>query len=146
MPQVLKHIDYIARQKQRDVLYLTFINEPFKSFFSEPEPSDHYWKQPNSIRSKILIWLDENGFSWKECGEPARISGWRSYAGQIYIDVPFDTNDPEYQKLVEYLEDGNGNIKPEFGNTQFWVMALDNAMKNAHHDEPGFWERWAEDF
>jgi hypothetical protein len=26
------------------------------------------------------------------------------YQGQIYIDVPFDENDSQYQKLVGYLE------------------------------------------
>jgi hypothetical protein len=25
-------------------------------------------------------------------------------------------------------------------------VKLSTAMKNAHHDEPGFWERWAENF
>jgi len=29
---------------------------------------------------------------------------------------------------------------------RFYVMPLDYAMENAAHDEPGFWERWAEDF
>jgi hypothetical protein len=29
---------------------------------------------------------------------------------------------------------------------RFYAMSLDHAMDNAEHDEPGFWERWAEGF
>jgi len=28
----------------------------------------------------------------------------------------------------------------------FCYLPLEMAMKNAHHDEPGFWDRWAENF
>lgn len=146
MPQLIQHIDYIARQKQRAVLYLTFVNEPFKSFFEDSDPEDDLWREEDSIRSKILKWFDDNGIGWKECADIARTSGWSSYAGQVYIDVPYEVADPDYQKLVGYLEDGNDNIKEEHGNTKFWVLPLDLAMKNAHHDEPGFWENWAENF
>ena len=27
-----------------------------------------------------------------------------------------------------------------------FFIGLAYASKNAHHDEPGFWDRWAEDF
>jgi hypothetical protein len=28
----------------------------------------------------------------------------------------------------------------------FCYLPLDLAMKNKHHDEPGFWDRWADNF
>jgi hypothetical protein len=33
-----------------------------------------------------------------------------------------------------------------FDKAKFYVVTLDAAMKNAHDDEPGFWDKWAEDF
>lgn len=33
-----------------------------------------------------------------------------------------------------------------FENTRSWIVPLGLAMENTHHDEPGFWERWADDF
>jgi hypothetical protein len=28
----------------------------------------------------------------------------------------------------------------------FYCLPLELPLKNAHYDEPGFWEKWAEDF
>ena len=33
-----------------------------------------------------------------------------------------------------------------FREVEFWLLPLNIAMKNAEHDERGFWERWAEKF
>lgn len=33
-----------------------------------------------------------------------------------------------------------------FENTRFRIVPLGQAMENAPQDEPGFWERWADDF
>ncbi|WP_340122667.1 hypothetical protein [Methylobacter svalbardensis] len=46
--------------------------------------------------------------------------------------------------LRDYLENPDGSMR--FETVGFWVLPLETAMKNAHHDESGFWERWAEDF
>jgi hypothetical protein len=27
-----------------------------------------------------------------------------------------------------------------------WIFPLEKALENKHHDEPGFWDRWAENF
>jgi hypothetical protein len=66
------------------------------------------------------------------------------YHGQIYLDVPFDDNDPLYVLVRDYLENPNGTRR--FETVGFWYLPLEKAMENAHHDEPGFWEKWAEDF
>lgn len=49
-----------------------------------------------------------------------------------------------YQTVRYYLEQMDGTMR--FPTVRFYVLPLEHAMKNAHHDEPGFWERWAEKF
>jgi hypothetical protein len=68
----------------------------------------------------------------------------RSYAGQIYIDVPYDTNDCVYQAVQQFLEYPDATMR--FEDVKFWIVTLELAMKNSHHDEPGFWDKWAEAF
>ncbi|TCF97861.1 hypothetical protein BZM26_28950 [Paraburkholderia strydomiana] len=67
-----------------------------------------------------------------------------SYAGEVFIDVPYDEADPMYQKVQAFLEFPDGTMR--FDDVRFWIVFLEHAMKNARHDEPGFWERWAENF
>ncbi|MFM0362173.1 hypothetical protein [Paraburkholderia sediminicola] len=135
MPTVLEHIDAIARQKQRDVLYLTF--------FDDPQGKRSAWSE-NDTRAQIIQWLDAHGIRWRECGEIANPNVMRGYRGSIYVDVCYDAGDPVYQQLAAFLELPDGTMG--LPNMRFWALSLDVAMTNAHHDEPGFWERWAEDF
>ncbi len=140
MPQILKHIDKIAREKKRDVLYIVF-NE-LKDGDTAKYLTYNYKK--DEVRAELLKWLDENNIPFEECGAIASENGWDSYRGQLYIDVPMDEKDERYLKLNEYLEDENGDVKIE--GIRYYFIPLKVAMKNAHHDEPGFWEKWAEDF
>ena len=48
------------------------------------------------------------------------------------------------QKLSEHLEYADGRMKIK--GLLFCYVPLEMAMKNKHHDEEGFWERWAENF
>lgn len=143
MPQVIEHIDAIARHKQRDVLFLKF---------SDPENPDGEIKKLNSdwdwetsvSRQLVIEWLNNNQISWQACGDVANINSMRSYAGQIFIDVPFEETNPVYRQVLDYLENPDGSTR----RPGVWFFALTHhaAMKNAHHDEPGFWDRWAENF
>lgn len=143
MPQLIDHIDKIARDKKRDVLLLTFHDKAFKKAGkSEIFPNFDYSKcKP---RQKIITWLTENNIPFSPCGNVANTSGMYPYLGQLYIDVPFDENDPAYQKLVNHLEYPDGTMKID--GVLFGYYPLELAMKNAHHDEPGFWDKWAENF
>jgi hypothetical protein len=143
MPQLIQHIDAIAREKQRDVLYLEFA----------PKPSeDDVWGDNNGrysfgqdpVRKQILDDLTNMGVTWTSCGGFANENYMASYAGQIYLDVPFDKELPLYQTLETYLEHPDGTMC--FDTVRFCFVPLQAAMKNAHHDEPDFWEKWAEDF
>lgn len=137
MPQLIEHIDAIARRKQRDVLYLSFFDD------------DADWRRPgnwraNPTRAQVIDWLDANGVGWCECGEIASETTVRSYGGTLYLDVPFDLADPAYQALAAFLEHPDGTLR--LLGMKFWAVSLEAAMRNAHHDEPGFWEAWAERF
>jgi hypothetical protein len=140
MPQLIYHIDAIARKKGRDVVFVTF-------------PECDVWRlgkgRPKSYercaaRKTIIHWLDENHIGWEPCASIAREDSMESYAGQIYIDVPYDPDDVLFQKLTSFLENPDGTIKNE--GAKHWHLPLELAMKNKHHDEPGFWEKWVENF
>ena len=134
MPKIIEHIDAIARAKKRDVLFVVFHEKLRDSIDWEVLP----------IRRQIIGWLDANEIAWRPCGHVGNTSIMTGYKGQIYIDVPFDENDPIYQKVCGYLENSDGTMA--FDGMRFCYYPLETAMKNAHHDEPGFWEKWAEDF
>ena len=132
MPKILKHIDKIAREKQRDVLFVDF----------RPSGTEEY--QDFKPRQELLSWLNEHVISYEECGPMASEFGWESYRGQVYIDLPFDQSNDKYRLLDKHLMTDDDKFKIK--GVEFYYVPLDIAMKNAHHDEPGFWEKWAEDF
>jgi hypothetical protein len=137
MPRLIEHIDAIARREKRDALFIIF----FEEYGGKTVACD--W-QENKSRKLIIEWLDANGYAWSPCGEKANVSVMRSYCGSIYIDTPFEKNDPAYRVLETFLENPDGTMR--FPEMLFCVLPLESAMENAHHDEPGFWDRWAENF
>ena len=134
MPKILKHIDKIAREKNRDVLFITFSKEIFPAY--DYENYDE--------RNNLLKWLKSNNIPYQKCGPIASENGWESYRGQLYIDLPIDESNEQYQLLCEYLETPDGGFKIE--GVEFWFLPLEVALKNKHHDEPCFWDNWAENF
>jgi len=137
MPGLIEHIDAIARKKGRTVLYLEFHPQPFSEW-------RNYEFDADTTRSAVLAWLDLHGVPWTRCGLFAKPRVMAPYLGQVYLDVPYDESLPEYCQLRDYLEYPDGSIR--HAGVRFYAMSLDYAMQNAAHDEPGFWERWAEDF
>ncbi len=141
MPQLIQHIDQIGREKQRAVLYLTF-NPPATD-------EDDFWGtdvdwENDAMRRQVIAWLVEHQINYQPCDAVASENCMVSYQGQIYVDVPYDETDKQYQLVRGYLENPDGTMI--FATVTFWVLPLENAMINAHHDEPGFWEKWAENF
>jgi hypothetical protein len=128
MPQLIEHIDAIARAKGRDVLFVIFHQDLRDRIAWELLP----------VRQQIVEWLTANAIAWKPCGQVASTSFVGPYLGQIYVDVPFDTGDPTYRRLRDYLEKPDGSMALD--GAAFCYLPLSEAMKNAHHDEPGFWE------
>ena len=142
---LIEHIDAIARQKQRDVLFLEFNSPNSQERFDEIGRVDQRcdWRSLPS-RLKVICWLDEQNIVWKPCGDFANISCMIPYHGQIYIDIPFEPSAPEFKSLEAFLEFPDG--KSRLDGVTFFYLPLAKAMENAAHDEPGFWDRWAENF
>lgn len=134
MPMLIEHIDKIAREKQRDVLFVAFRSGQNEFLDWETLP----------IRQQIIGWLESEGIGWECCGHYANENMMSVYEGQIYIDVPFERDDPLYRKVEAYLENPDGSMRHP--GVAFRYLPLELAMKNAHHYEPGFWDRWAENF
>lgn len=113
--QLLKHIDAIAREKNRDVLFVHF---------------DHYVhsdQDTNSARQQFIGWLEQQNIRYMPCLgiEPSVRS--EVYSGGLYLDVPFDLQHKAYQKLSGYLEDEQGNMKIK--GIQFFVLSLGLALE-----------------
>ena len=69
MPQLLEHIDAIARKLKRDVLYLEFLKT------QRPHRADY---RRLDSRLRIVQWLDSEGIEWRECGQLASETVMRS--------------------------------------------------------------------
>ena len=143
MPQLIEYIDAIARKKLRDVLFIRF-SDPLDHGDDLDKPSNTSDWKSSTVRQAVINWLDKCQIGWRPCGDVACTNYMTSYAGQIYVDVPFDEADPVFQQLVSHLENPDGSMR--LAGVWFCALTLHAAMKNAHHDEPGFWERWAETF
>lgn len=141
MPFLIENIDAIARKKQRDVLFVTF--HPKQSDDDDSWELSHDWEN-DPMREVVCNWLTEHHIAWQMCGYVADECCMCSYEGQIYLDVPYDDNDPLYVLVRDYLENPDGSMR--FETVSFWCLPLITAMENAHHDEPGFWAKWAETF
>ena len=126
MPVLLKSIDKIAREKQRDVLFIRFDYNFVEDFNYKDWP----------FRQHMITWLKEENIPFYECGDIATDDGLNSYLGQIYLDIIYDVNDPIYQKVANYLETQDG--KPKIEGVLFYLVPLNLAMKNSHHDDPDF--------
>ncbi len=137
MPALIEHIDAIARQKGRAALYLEFHPKSAaerRSYRFEDDP----------MRAQVLAWLDANGVAWRPCGPLANPAVMASWLGQVYLDLPWDEALPAYRVLRDYLELPDGSMRHP--SVRFYAMPLELAMENAEHDEPGYWQRWAEEF
>lgn len=134
MSQIIEHIDKIARDKKRDVLFICFDKDEYPSYDYENF----------KIRDKIIEWLYINQISFEKCANYASEYSWERYRGQLYLDVPIDETKKEYQKVISFFENKDGSMKLK--GVTLYYLSLEEALKNAHHDEAGFWDNWAENF
>lgn len=70
------------------------------------------------LRKQILAWLEEYSIPWQPCGPYASTNGFRSYWGEIYLDIPFDETDERYRLVRDYLENPDGTMRYE--NIRFY--------------------------
>lgn len=144
MPCLIKHIDQVAREVNRDVLLVSFETANSDSLSSKAPWHDNNNFETDVNRCMLIDWLDANNIGWMPIGDVASEYGFRSYHGNIYIDVPFDKNNPDFELLQQHLE--NEDDTPRNPLVKLWVYSLEDAIKNAHHDAPDFWDKWAETF
>ncbi|MDY7574520.1 hypothetical protein [Actimicrobium sp. CCI2.3] len=128
MPLEIRHIDAIGRQKGRDVLYIAFHDDLRQRLD---------WEALD-VRRGIIVWLDANTIGWEPCGHVGSTTFFGRYLGQIYIDLPYEENDPVYLRLAAFLEKPDGSSA--LPGARFCYYPLSEAMENAHHDVPGFWD------
>ena len=104
MPRLLHHIDEIACQRQHDVIFVEFHH------FGSKHPQDY---RTNASRTTIVNWLTDNNIPhWERSSMPSGFGGVR-YRGEIYIDVPYDREDPLYLKIESFLENPDGTKRFE---------------------------------
>lgn len=139
MPQIIEYIDAIARQKQRGVLYVQF--GPTREYNSEI--CIGYSHREDSLREEFLQWLDQQGVVWEKCGP--FVTGYLcfGYLGDIYLDIPYDEGNEQYQLVRDRIENPDGTMRDE-EKLRWYYLPLEYAMKNAHQDEPGYWEQVGE--
>lgn len=117
MPQLLKHIDAIAREKDRDVLFVHFENYEHENVDAE---SYH-------LRQNLMEWLEQRQINFAPCMGIEQLGVIESYSGDLYIDVPFDEANPIYQMVSEHLEDADGEMK--IPGVLFFVLSLETALE-----------------
>lgn len=138
MPLIISHIDQICRSVGRDVLMMG----PSRT---RPQLEPLRAWQTSNARKEIIAWLDEKGIQWKPCGPVARDGVFESYYGDIYIDLPYAPGESRYESLIAFTEeDALGNLK--WPNTRLYLLSHAYALENAHHDAPGYWEKYADSF
>ncbi|PXW98706.1 hypothetical protein C7444_102186 [Sphaerotilus hippei] len=136
MPMFIEHIDAIARSRQRDVLMVTF--GPRIDPTDEEAPRLDWEHLPQRIG--LTQFLDQEGVIWQCCGPMRSDNGFGPYEGQIHIDIAYDPAEPRCRRILDRLEHPDGRMKDPM--VSLWLMTLDLAMRNAHHDEPGFCNSW----
>ncbi len=131
MPYIIDPIDKIARQKQRDVLYINFHN-------INKDILEHSFDWENSKdRQQVIHWLNVQSISYYPCFQV-----WNDgliicpYMGQLYLDVPYDNNNRLYKQLEAFFKNHENSMK--FPDVTFCYLPLEIAMQNAHHDNPNY--------
>ena len=139
---MIKHIDKIAREKNRDVLFIRFFptSDDKHHNLNIVQDEDNNFTISfggNKYINEILNWLTNEEIPWQFCFS-SRCEGVlvESYNGYVYIDVPYDRNNPIFIKINNYLENPDGSVR--WKNVGYYYLELSVAMENAHHDAPDF--------
>jgi hypothetical protein len=123
MPQLIRTIDEIAREKQRDVIFVQFHN------FNTGFVSDY---RTNASRKTIIKWLKQNNVSYTPCGGFDTGSIVEGYGGELYVDILIDENDSNFFKLVELFSSEGGGRR--FDDAWLFYLPLAVALLNADEE------------
>ncbi|QWK96141.1 hypothetical protein JV213_08290 [Plesiomonas shigelloides] len=120
-------IDAIARQRQSDVLMVTF-------FRPEESELDEFDYATCAVRNKALAWFDQQGIGYRECFDL-----WPDndadvpYLGELFIDVPVDENNPRYLDVVHKFEHEDGSSR--YLGVSLFIIPLSLAQEYRHRDK-----------
>ena len=164
MPNVLEHIDAIARQQQRDVFYIRFPQLPkpvgvllAEDLDKEPVERDGFDEEiPEEdidaengdanaletfafpeVRHQVLTWLTANGIAYEYCFGPASDFGFSRWTGEVFIvDALHEDGDPVLGAVNDYLHAPNND--EHFPGVALHLMRLTTAMEKAYRDDPEY--------
>ena len=97
MPQLVRFIDEIARERAAPVLLLEF-SDGLGMMAAD-----------RAKRQEVLDRLDAAQIAWEACGPPAN-SGWLSYLGHIALEVRYEPGGPAYEAVRRMFEDEGGEM------------------------------------
>ncbi len=82
--------------------------------------------------------LTEHQVDWQPCAYVADEHSMASYDGQLYLDVPYDDNDPLYVQMRNYWENPDGTMR--FDTVSFWYLPLEKPWRWLTSMNPAFGE------
>ena len=101
-------INAIARQKQHNVMFLRFHLQRYDDYPLDKQVEYNF--QKDHVRQLVINLLDASGIAWSPCTE-CRDNVPEPYQGQIYLDVPCNKNNQQYQKVLHYFRKENGKMR-----------------------------------
>ena len=125
MPELIQYLDEIARRKKRDVLMVSF---------HELQDLMSLDREVYAPRIEFIDFLNKHKIKWEKCAPPRSGSGWIiGYFGDIYLNIPFDQEDPGYQLVQKRLEFKNGS--PRDKRILWYLHPLSEAIRIGHRPD-----------
>lgn len=118
MPQLIRTIAEIARERQRDVLYARVPPNSTPLF-------DTGWELIEA-RDRLIEVLSREHIPWEECMDWSPHLVVAPYDGSIFIDVPIDVADHKFQIVCSVLEYADG--EPRFSDYRLYIFPLSLAF------------------
>lgn len=85
------------------------------------------------FRDYVIAWLEQHEIEFVPCLGLSGEDEIDSYLGDLYLDIPFDQQNNQYQLVKNYLEDEQGNMIIE--HVLFFVLSLEVAEEIAKDQE-----------
>lgn len=101
MPQLVRRIDEIARERAQGVLFIRF-GDPLKSSATVAPK-----------RKRVLDRLTREGYAFEPCA-PSPTSNWLSYLGDVAVLVAYAPGEATYEQFRRVFEtEAGGMIDPD---------------------------------
>jgi len=120
MPMLVMYLDEKCVSLNRDILFVSFYNAV---------PDNMVWREFRSlpIVQETEQFFIDNDIHYESIGPMSNSGVLSGTVPLLYIDVPFDESNEKYKLLVDFFEDGNGNMKDD--NRVFYFASLDDCKE-----------------